>query len=78
MIYTDNAHLRGPVGLALFPTGHLIATNGDAINADPANVQVSEMVEFTSAGHFVAELPVDPTAPGGAFGLRSCVTGPEF
>ena len=75
VIYTDNAHLRGPVGLALAPTGHLIATNGDAINADPNNVQVSEMVEFTPEGHFVAELPVDPTAPGGAFGLAFQIEG---
>ena len=51
------------------PNGHLLTTNGDAINPDPANVQVSELVEFTTSGHFVAELPVDPSAPGGAFGI---------
>ena len=26
-------------------------------------------VEFTPSGHFVAELPVDASAPGGAFGI---------
>ncbi|MGA3028846.1 MAG: hypothetical protein ABSF98_29250 [Bryobacteraceae bacterium] len=69
VVYTDTAHLRGPLGLVLAPNGHLLTTNGDAINPDPENVQVSEMVEFTPSGHFVAELPVDASAPGGAFGI---------
>ncbi|MGA2181717.1 MAG: hypothetical protein ABSH47_01685 [Bryobacteraceae bacterium] len=69
LVYTDAVHLRGPLGLALAPHGHLLTTNGDAINPDPNNVQVSEMVEFTASGHFIAQLPVDASAPGGAFGI---------
>ena len=67
MIYQDNAHLRGPLGLALTPTGDLIAANGDAINDDPT--QPSELVEFTPKGQFVAEVPVDDSGEGGAFGI---------
>lgn len=67
LIYSDNAHLRGPLGLVLAPNGNLITTNGDAINGDPNHP--SEMIEFTPSGHFVAALSVDPGGQGGAFGL---------
>jgi hypothetical protein len=67
LVYTDNAHLRGPLGLLLAPNGNLITTNGDAVNPD-ANFP-SEMVEFTQSGHFVAQLSVDTTGQGGAFGI---------
>lgn len=67
LVYSDNAHLRGPVGLALAPNGDLIATNGDAINGDPNHP--SEMIEFTTAGTFVASMSVDPGGQGGAFGI---------
>ena len=67
LIYRDNAHLRGPLGLAMAPNGHLIATNGDAINGDP-NFP-SEMVEFTRSGRFVAQFSVDTGGQGGAFGI---------
>jgi hypothetical protein len=67
LIYADNAHLRGPVGLALAPNGDLIATNGDAINGDPNHP--SEMIEFTPAGSFVAAMSVDTGGQGGAFGI---------
>jgi hypothetical protein len=67
LIYQDDAHLRGPVGLLLAPNGHLIATNGDAVNGNPA--QPSEMVEFTQSGHFVAKFSVDLGGQGGAFGI---------
>jgi DNA-binding beta-propeller fold protein YncE len=66
LVYQDNAHLRGPLGLVLAPNGNLITSNGDAINADPN--QNSELVEFTPRGRFVSQLQVDPEA-GGAFGL---------
>ncbi|HWU91434.1 MAG TPA: hypothetical protein VN253_29405 [Kofleriaceae bacterium] len=64
----DNAHLRGPLGLALTPNGGLLISNGDAINSDPTGVHVSEIVEYDRHGHFVAELQVDPMA-GAAFGI---------
>jgi hypothetical protein len=66
LIYQDNAHLRGPLGLVLAPNGDLIAANGDAVNPDPT--QTSELVEFTPKGKFVGEFSIDPSA-GGAFGL---------
>jgi hypothetical protein len=69
LVYRDNAHLRGPLGLIAAPNGHLITTNGDAINGDPT--QPSEMVEFTKWGTFVAQYSVDLGGQGGAFGLAS-------
>jgi uncharacterized protein (TIGR03118 family) len=68
LIYADNAHLRGPLGLVLAPNGDLITANGDAVNADPT--QPSELVEFTPTGQFVGEFSIDPTE-GAAFGLAA-------
>jgi len=65
-VVTDQAHLHGPLGLALARNGDLISTQGDAINPDPK--QPSEVAEFTAAGQFVAQFSVDPAA-GSAFGL---------
>lgn len=66
IVYQDNVHLHGALGLAAAPNGHLLVTNNDGINADPT--QPSEIVEFTKQGEFVKELSVDP-ALGGSFGL---------
>ncbi|MFC5863600.1 hypothetical protein ACFPT7_14935 [Acidicapsa dinghuensis] len=66
VIYTDNTHLHGPLGMIEAPNGHLLVSNNDGINPDPN--QPSEIVEFTNQGEFVKELSVDP-APGGAFGM---------
>jgi uncharacterized protein (TIGR03118 family) len=66
LVYKDNAHLEGPLGLALAPNGDLLTTNGDAVHANPA--EPSELIEFTTAGTFVGELSLDP-AQGAAFGL---------
>jgi len=66
VIYSDNTHLHGPLGLVLAPNGNLITSNGDAINADPN--QNSEIVEFTTTGTFVNQFPVD-SVPGAAFGI---------
>jgi hypothetical protein len=66
LVTRDAVHLHGPLGLALAPNGNLISTQSDAINPDPN--QLSEVVEFTPAGKFVAEFSVDPNA-GSAFGL---------
>ena len=71
LVYVDNAHLRGPLGLLLAPNGHLITTNGDAINGDP-NFP-SEMVEFTRSGKFVAQFSVETSGQGGAFGIALAV-----
>lgn len=66
LIYEDNTHLHGPLGLALAPNGHLIAANGDAVFAGGTQ---NALVEFTQTGQFVAQYQVDPGAPGAAFGL---------
>ena len=66
LIYRDNVHLHGALGMAMAPNGHLLVSNSDGINPD-AN-QPSEIVEFTTDGEFVKQLSVDPN-PGGAFGL---------
>ncbi len=66
VVYADDVHLHGPLGLALAPNGHLITANGDAVN--PGGMQ-NELVEFTVDGKFVAQFQVDPGAAGGAFGL---------
>lgn len=66
LIYQDAKHLHGALGLAMAPNEHLLVTNNDSINPDPA--QPSELVEFTVDGHFVKEISLDPT-PGGSFGL---------
>ena len=52
LIFTDT-HLRGPLALALAPNGHLLTSNGNAIN--PESVHPSEIVEFTKTGHFIGE-----------------------
>jgi hypothetical protein len=66
MIYSDDVHLHGPLGMAAAPNGHLLVSNNDAVNSDPK--QPSEIVEFTVGGAFVKQLSVDP-AQGGSFGL---------
>lgn len=66
VVYQDNSHLHGPLGLVLAPNGDLITANGDAINEDPN--QLSEIVEFTPEGQFVSQYQIDPVA-GSAFGL---------
>ncbi len=67
LVYQDNAHLRGPLGLIIGVGNDLITANGDAVNGDPN--QPSELVEFTRSGQFVAQLSVDLGGQGGAFGL---------
>jgi hypothetical protein len=72
LVYQDNAHLRGPLGLVLAPNGDLITANGDAVNPDPT--QPSELVEFTTTGQFVAQFSVD-SSQGAAFGIALDVSG---
>ncbi len=66
LIYQDNVHLHGPLGMAWAPNGHLLVSNNDAINSDPNHP--SEITEFTIHGEFVKQISVDP-AQGGSFGL---------
>lgn len=62
----SNEHLRGPLALRFAPNGHLLAANGDAVNADV--LHPSEIVEFTRSGEFIREFNVD-ASQGGAFGI---------
>jgi hypothetical protein len=66
VIFQDNTHLHGPLGLVLAPNGNLISAQGDAINPDPAHQ--SEIVEFTKTGKFVTQFSID-SAVGAAFGI---------
>jgi hypothetical protein len=66
VIYKDTTHLHGPLGLVLAPNGHLISSQGDAINPDPAHQ--SEIVEFTNTGNFVTQFSIDSVV-GAAFGI---------
>lgn len=66
VIYHDQTHLHGPLALVLAPNGHLISSQGDAINPDPAHQ--SEIVEFTKTGKFVTQFSID-SALGAAFGI---------
>jgi hypothetical protein len=66
------SNLRGPIALAGAPNGHLLTSNGDAINADPT--QPSEIVEFTKAGQFIGQYNIHQNE-GGAFGVATSVTG---
>jgi hypothetical protein len=70
VVFADQAHLHGPLGLAFAPNGDLVTANGDAINADPNNP--SELTEFTTKGQFVAQKSIN-TNPDAGFGLA--ITG---
>lgn len=66
IVYQDDQHLHGPLGMVLLPNGHLLAAQGDAVN--PSNTDTSELVEFTVTGQFVDQFSISGS-PGGAFGL---------
>jgi len=68
----SDEHLRGPLALRFAPNGHLLAANGDAVNADV--LHPSEIVEFTTGGEYVREYDVD-SSQGGAFGLDTLPEG---
>jgi sugar lactone lactonase YvrE len=75
--FADQVHLHAPLGLVLGPRNHLFVANSDGVVATADANQPSEIVEFTLAGQFVAQQPVD-AALGGAFSLdfdRSNVAG---
>jgi hypothetical protein len=74
IIYKDNQHLHGPLGLIIAPNGDLISSQGDAINPSPDPAQQSEIVEFTKTGTFVGQFSID-SAAGSAFGIAIQVAG---
>jgi hypothetical protein len=68
VVFADQTHLHGPLGLTLAPNGNLITANGDAVNAGGKQ---NALVEFTPQGILVAEYQIDAGAPGSAFGVAS-------
>jgi hypothetical protein len=63
VLFNDPVHLHGPLGLVFGPNGHLLATNGDGVLADPNNA--SDVVELTDRGQFVSQQVVDSKSGGG-------------
>ncbi len=72
ILFSDQTHLHGPLGLALAPNGDLLIANGDVTNADPN--QPSEIVEITQKGQFVGQFSTfaQEAAP---FGIGVGVSG---
>ena len=65
-LFSNTSKLHGPLDIGLLPNGNILVANSDGSNADPN--QPSELTEFTAAGVFVDQMPIDPNN-GGAFGL---------
>ena len=66
VVFADQNHLHGPLGLTLAPNGNLITANGDAVFAGGTQ---NDLLEFTPQGYLVAQYQMDAGAPGGAFGI---------
>jgi len=68
VVFDDQKHLHGPLGLTLAPNGNLITANGDAVN--PGGTP-NDLVEFTEQGILVSTHQLDGGASGAAFGITS-------
>ena len=66
VVFADQQHLHGPLGLVLTPKGNLITDNGDAVFAGGTQ---NELVEFTPHGNLIATYQLDAGPPGAAFGI---------
>jgi hypothetical protein len=66
VVFADQQHLHGPLGLVLTPKGNLITANGDAVFGGGTQ---NDLVEFTPHGNLVATYQLDAGPPGGAFGI---------
>jgi len=71
LVFADQTHLHGPLGLTLAPNGNLITANGDAVNAGGTP---NALLEFTPQGYLVAQYQIDGGSPGGAFGVASAAS----
>lgn len=71
LVFADQTHLHGPLGLTLSPNGNLITANGDSVNAGGMQ---NDLVEFTEQGFLVATYQLDGGAPGAAFGIASTLS----
>ena len=74
VIYKDDVHLRGPLGLAFAPNGDLLTANGDAVTPTTSNGANSGIVEFSPKGLFVDEITIHPN-PDAAFGIALSNSG---
>jgi hypothetical protein len=68
VVFADQTHLHGPLGLTLAANGDLITANGDGVNAGGTP---NDLVEFTKEGMLVATYQLDGGNPGAAFGIAS-------
>jgi hypothetical protein len=68
VVFSDTAHLRGPLGLILATNGDLITANGDPTTVTNTTAGTSEIVEFTRHGNFVRTFSID-SAAGSAFAI---------
>ena len=66
VVFADQNHLHGPLGLVLASNGNLISANGDAVNSGGTP---NDLVEFTPQGLLIATYQLDGGAPGAAFGI---------
>jgi len=71
VVFADQTHLHGPLGLTLAPNGNLITANGDGVNAGGTQ---NDLVEFSEQGDLVATYQLDAGAPGAAFGIASTIS----
>jgi uncharacterized protein YjiK len=67
-LFQDLNHLHGPLDMTILPNGHLVIADSDGSNVDPN--QPSELVEFTTTGEFLGQMPLDPNN-GAAFGVST-------
>jgi len=68
VVFADQTHLHGPLGLTLAANDNLITANGDGVNAGGTQ---NDLVEFTKEGRLVATYQLDGGALGAAFGIAS-------
>jgi sugar lactone lactonase YvrE len=68
VVFSDTAHLRGPLGLILATNGDLITANADPTTVTNTTAGTSEIVEFTRHGNFVRTFSID-SAAGSAFAI---------
>jgi hypothetical protein len=71
LVFADQTHLHGPLGLTLSPNGNLVTANGDGVNAGGTP---NDLVEFTEQGFLVSTYQLDGGAPGAAFGVASTLS----
>ncbi len=74
LVYEDQQHLHGPLGLMIAPNGDFITANADPASVTSNQTQPSELIEFTPEGNFVRQFSIDPN-PGSAFAILNFPLG---